>query len=147
MASVSDRRSRETDWLSRFFDWDAVFERIGEGMDEKVDTRIRELEKRFDSVGWGLLFLLFAALALPNGNAEYASAAAVGGLMLALNGVRIAMDVPVRWFSVVLGASMLIGGSAAVAGVKMDVFVIFFALAGVVTIAGALVRREQPRLA
>jgi hypothetical protein len=114
-------------------------------MDGTTDRRIHDLEKRFDGVGWGLLLLLFAALALPSGNAEYASAAAVGGLMLLLNGVRIAMDVPVRWFSVVLGASMLIGGSAAIFGVEMDVFVLFFALAGVITIAGALVHRERPR--
>ena len=91
-------------------------------MASTVITRSGELQKRFDDIGWGLLFLLFAALALPNGNAEYASAAAVGGLMLLLNLVRIVMDVPVRWFSVVLGASMLVGGSAAEFGVKMDVF-------------------------
>jgi hypothetical protein len=111
------------------------------------DARIEELQDRFDSIGWGLLFLLFAALALPNGSVEYASAAAVGGLMLALNGVRIVMSVPVRWFSVALGAVMLVAGSGALVGVKMDVFVLFFAAAGLITIAGALVHREQPRTA
>jgi hypothetical protein len=112
-----------------------------------VDGRIEELQDRFDSIGWGLLFLLFAALALPNGNVEYASAAAVGGLLLALNVVRVVMSVPVRGFSIILGAVMLVAGSGALVGVKMDVFVLFFVAAGMITIAGALIHREQPRTA
>jgi len=135
------------DWLVRFFDWYGVHKRMGDQMHGTNDARIDELQDRFDSIGWGLLFLLFAALALPNGNVEYASAAAVGGSMLALNGVRIVMSVPVRWFSVVLGAVMFVAGSGALVGVKMDVFVLFFAAAGMITIAGALVHREQPRTA
>ena len=107
-------------------------------MEITFDAPIHKLEKRFDAVGWGLLFLLLAALSLPRGNAEYVSAAAVGALMLVNNLARRLMDVPVRWFSVALGASMLIGGSAAVFGLHMDVFVLFFAIAGVVTLAGAL---------
>jgi hypothetical protein len=134
-------------WLLRFFDWYGAQKRMGDQMNGTGDTRIQELQKRFDGVGWGLLFLLFAALALPNGNVEYASAAAVGGSMLLLNVVRIATDVPVRWFSVILGASMLVGGSAAIFGVKMDVFVLFFALAGLVTIAGAFRKTGEPKAA
>ena len=113
--------------------------RIGEDIEITFDEPIHHLEKRFDAVGWGLLFLLFAALSLPNGNAEYASAAAVGALMLVNNLARRLMDVPVRWFSVVLGASFLIGGTTAVYGIKMDVLALFFAIGGVVLIAGAFV--------
>lgn len=114
--------------------------REGDQMNGSVGARSHDVEQRFDTVGWGLLFLLFAALALPRGNVEYVSVATVGGLMLALNVARRAMDVPVRWFSVILGASMLAGGAAAVLGVKTDLFVVFFALAGLVTIAGAFRR-------
>jgi hypothetical protein len=124
-----------SDWM----DW--LFQRGGKGMG-KLDAHAKELEDRLDTVGWGLLFLLFGALALPNGTAEYAAAAAIGAAMLGLNGLRIIMAVPVRWFSIILGAVMLVAGGAALAGTKMDVFVLFFALAGVVTIAGAVV---QPR--
>lgn len=111
-------------------------------MNGSLGARKHDLQGRFDAVGWGLLFLFFAALALPSGNVEYVSVAALGGLMLALNVVRVAVDVPIRWFSVILGASMLVGGGAAVLGVKMDLFVIFFALAGLVTIAGAFSRTD-----
>ena len=53
-----------------------------------MNDRKWDLERRLDDVGWGLLFLAFAALALPNGTAEYASVAAVGAAMLGLNAVR-----------------------------------------------------------
>jgi hypothetical protein len=67
--------------------------------------------------------------------------------MLALNVVRVVMSVPVRGFSIILGAVMLVAGSGALVGVKMDVFVLFFVAAGMITIAGALIHREQPRTA
>jgi hypothetical protein len=108
-----------------------------------IDPHKKELEERLDSVGWGLLFLLFGALALPNGTAEYASAAIVGAVMLGLNAARIVLDVPVRWFSIILGTVMAVAGSGALAGVHMDVFVLFFVFAGVVTIAGAALKPRR----
>ncbi len=108
-------------------------------MDETMNPRKRELQNTFDNVGWGLLFFLFAVLALPSGTAEYVSAAAVGAAMLGLNGLRILVAVPVRWFSIILGTVFLVGGTGALAGAHMDVFLLFFVLAGVITIVGALV--------
>jgi hypothetical protein len=107
-----------------------------------IDPHKRDLENRLDNIGWGLLFLLFGVLALPNGTAEYLSAAGVGAAMLGLNLVRVVVAVPVRWFSIVLGTAFLVGGSGAMAGQHMDVFVVFCVVAGVVTIAAAL---AQPR--
>lgn len=123
------------------------FEKLLPGKGDRVgkltDPHKRELEGRLDSVGWGLLFLLFGALALPNGIVEYASAAAVGAVMLALNVLRIVLDVPVRWFSIILGTVMAVAGSGALAGVHMDVFVLFFVLAGAVTIGGAIAKPRR----
>jgi hypothetical protein len=112
----------------------------GEGghMSKVVDSGKHELEGRFDAIGWGLLFFLFGALALPNGTAEYASVAALGAALLGLNGVRVAAGVPVRWFSVILGAALLIAGTGAMVSVHMDAFALFFVIAGVVTIGGAI---------
>jgi len=111
-------------------------------MDESMDLGKRELEGRFDAVGWGLLFILLGALALPKGPLLCASAA-VGGAMLALNGVRIAMGLPIRWFSVLLGSAILVAGGGALASVHMDAFVVFFLLAGVVTIASAVLKPRR----
>jgi putative copper export protein len=109
-------------------------------MSETRNVARRTLEDRLDDVGWGLLFLLFAALVLPNDVAEYVSVAAVGALMLGLNVARRAVGVRVGWFSIVLGAVALISGVGAIAGLEIDAFALFFALLGVVLITGAAVR-------
>jgi hypothetical protein len=142
--SSSEERSPGWDLEFKVSEWfDGLFQAEGDQMGESIDPSKRELEDRFDTIGWGLLFLLFGALALPNGTAEYASAAVVGAAMLGLNVLRIVLDVPVRWFSIILGTVMLVAGSGALAGVKMDVFVLFFVLAGAVTIAGAVVKPRR----
>ena len=130
-------------WHLEFSLWDwcvCLFPGMGDEMSELTDPHKRDLQSRFDTVGWGLLFLLFGVLALPSGTVEYASAAAVGAAMLGLNAVRIVADVPVRWFTIILGSVFVVGGSGALVGIHMDVFLLFFVLAGVVTIAGALVQ-------
>jgi hypothetical protein len=143
MASgASSPGGQETGWNLEFkvSDWiKELFADMGDHMNETIERRRQELERRFDNVGWGLLFLLIAVLALPNGMTEYVAAAAVGAAMVGLNGLRVAAGVAVRWFSVFLGASFLLGGSGAAAGLHMDVFLLFFAMAGVVTIFGAIV--------
>jgi len=143
MASgVSNPGGQETGWDLEFkvSDWiKGLFTDEGDHMGKTIDSRGQELARRFDNVGWGLLFLLIAVLALPNGMTEYVAAAAVGAAMLGLNGVRVAAGVPMRWFSVFLGTAFLVGGSGAAAGVHMDVFLLFFAMAGVVTIFGAII--------
>ena len=142
MASgVGTPDEESTGWALEFklSDWCAeLLRQGGDQVSGKIDPGKRELEGRFDAVGWGLLFLLFGALALPKGTTEYASAAVVGAAMLGLNGVRVAVGVPVRWFSVILGTAILVAGGGALSGVRMDAFVLFFVLAGAVTIAGAV---------
>lgn len=104
------------------------------------DTPGWTLEARLDEVGWGLLFLLFAAALLPSGVAEYALVAGVGFLMLGLNVTRRAAGIEVRWFSIILGTVAVIAGVGAVAGVMIDALALFFLALGVVTIGGAVVR-------
>jgi hypothetical protein len=94
-----------------------------------------------------LFFLFLAALALPSGTAEYVSVAVIGGLLVALNVARVATDVPVQWFGLIAGTSMLVGGAAAVYGARIDLFVLFFGLAGLITIAAAFRRPGLRRVA
>jgi Flp pilus assembly pilin Flp len=98
------------------------------------------LAARLDSVVWGLLFFLVAALAIPRGTTEYAVLAGLGAAMVLVNLVRVGTGIGPTWFSSILGASLLAGGVAALGGVHMDVVVLFFLFAGVVTVATALLR-------
>src|SRR3990172_7414230 len=109
-------------------------------MTETRNVPQRSLEDRLDDIAWGLLFLLLAALALPSGTVEYAAVAAVGALMLGLNVARHAAGVRVRWFSMVLGFVALVAGVGAMGGAKIDVFALTFAVLGVVSIVGAIIR-------
>lgn len=115
----------------------------GDRMSETTDPHRLQLENPLDNIGWGLLFLLFGVLALPSGTVEYVSAAAVGAAMLGLNGVRLLVALPLRWFSAILGTVFFVGGIGALVGVRVDVFLLFFVIAGVVTIAGALVQTAR----
>ncbi len=109
-------------------------------MGESADPGKAELEDRLDSIGWGLLFLVVGVLAIPNGTTEYVCAAAEGAALLGLNVLRLALAVPVGWFTMILGAAFLAGGVGALTGLHMDVFVLFFVAAGAVTIVGAIVK-------
>lgn len=127
-----------------FWDWcRGIFDGKGDQMERVANPAKHELERRLDSVGWGLLFLLVGVLALPNGTAEYAFAAGIGATMLGLNVVRVLLAVPVRWFSIILGAAFLAGGIGALAGLHMDIFVLFFVVAGAVTIVGAILKPKM----
>jgi hypothetical protein len=107
------------------------------------EQRQKRLESALDDVGWGLLLIGLAALAL-NGPAEAVAIAAVGGAFLLLNGARIRLGVPIRWFSTVLGAACLSGGLVALTtGVRVELFAIFFLLAGAVTVSSALLRLSR----
>ena len=99
------------------------------------------LDDRLDGVGWGLLFLLVAALALPNGTTEYAAVSLVATTLILLNLVRMAVGSGIAWFGMVLGVSMLIAGIGGLLGTHMDVFAVFFGVAGAVMIGGALLHR------
>ncbi len=129
-------------------DWAVTGSIAGESTDGaggagRAATGNREgLDDRLDTVGWGLVFLLFAVLAMPSGTATYAFAAGVGALMLGLNALRFALGVPVRSLSLVLGAATLAAAIGALAGVGIDAFVVFFVLLGLATIAGAVLRPD-----
>ncbi len=102
-----------------------------------------DLADRLETIAWGLVFLLFGAIALPSGTLEYVAVTAVGVGLLALNGFRVAAHVEVGWFSVVLGATAVVAGAAALGGVPVNDVAVFFGLAGAVLIVGAILRPRR----
>ncbi len=115
-------------------------------MNEMAQTTIpapaRSLPARFDSAGWGLLFILFGALALPRGEAESALVALTGAGMLVLNAARLRAGIEVSWFGVVLGMVAVVAGLGALVGAPVPAVPLFFVLLGLATIVGALVRER-----
>ncbi len=101
--------------------------------------------ERFNTVGWGLVFLLVGTLALPSGQVEFAAVAGVGALMLGLNAALIAAGRRLDLFTSVLGATALVAGLGAMAGVKIDVFALFFLLLGLAIIIVPLLRFADRR--
>ncbi len=150
-SGVSNSEEELPGWRLEFdlTDWIAWIFGGGNPVNASIDPEKRELEKRFESVGWGLLLLLVGAVAMPNGTAEYAAVAAIGAALVLLNVVRVALHMEIAWFGAVLGASLLIAGIGALAGFHMDAFVLFFAIGGAVTIVAAIARpsrKADPRL-
>jgi hypothetical protein len=106
-------------------------------VDRPIEDRNRS--DRYDTAGWGLLFLLLGAVFLPAGTGTYAAVTLIGLLMLALNAARLATGVAIRWFSVILGATAVLSGAGALAGVRIDALALFFAATGVALLVAAAV--------
>jgi hypothetical protein len=100
------------------------------------------LEDRLDTAAWGLLAVLVGVFALPGGPVTDGLAIATGAGLLGINAVRRSAGLPIRWFSSVLGAVVILAGAAALAGSHIDVFAAFFIALGVVTVVAAIARRN-----
>ena len=109
-------------------------------MGHTMNAGARPLAGRFDAAGWGLLLVLFGALALPRGVGEFALVAGTGAAMLGLNTLRAMAGVPVAWFGIILGAVALVAGVGAIVGVTVPAVALLFILLGLGTIIGAVVR-------
>lgn len=104
------------------------------------------LHERSDTIGWGLVFLLVGALVLPSGQLEYGLVAGVGALMLGLNAALVAGRRTFDLFTTVLGATALVAGVGALAGLKIDAFALFFILLGSVMVSVPFIRSAaRPR--
>jgi hypothetical protein len=111
------------------------------GHENETQLRAQALEARFEAAGWGLLLIMFGALVLPQGTAEFVLVAAAGAAMLGLNALRVRCGVPVSWFGIILGAVALVAGLAAIVGVTIPAFALLLMLLGLAMIVGAIVRR------
>lgn len=110
------------------------------GMAETTD-----LTHRIDVLGWGILLLMTGVLLLVPGMPEGAWLVGVGALLLGLAGVRRALGLTFGWFGVILGASALLAGLGAIAGVSIPVFALFLVACGLAIIAGGLSKDRAAR--
>jgi hypothetical protein len=105
----------------------------------------RTLDKRFETIGWGLFLLMVGGLALvPKSIApEGTWAIGVGLIMLGLNLARHLNGIPVSGFTVVVGFIALASGLGDVFGADLPIFPIVLILIGASIILRPMIERRH----
>jgi hypothetical protein len=91
---------------------------------------MRMLNKRYETVAWGVSFILLGVVnwfrGLPNG----AGALGIGMILLGLNAARYLSKIPTSGFTIILGVIALVFGAAEVLRdlLKLQIDVPFFPL-------------------
>jgi len=101
----------------------------------------QDLNKRLETVSWGLFLIMLGGLAFVKGVPEGTWLIGVGVIMLGLNAVRILLGIRASWFTLVLGTIALLSGLSSVLGVDIPVGPLLIILIGLAIVVRAL----QPR--
>jgi len=105
------------------------------------ESRQRDLNKRLETVGWGLFLIMLGGFALVKDVPEGTWLIGAGLIMLGLNAVRLLLGIRASWFTLVLGTIALLAGLSSVLGVDIPVGPLLIILIGLAII----VRAFQPR--
>lgn len=105
------------------------------------EARKQDLNKRLETVSWGLFLIMLGGLAFVKDVPEGTWLIGVGLIMLGLNAVRLVLGIRVSWFTVILGTIALLSGLSSVLGVDIPVGPLLIILIGLAIIVRAL----QPR--
>ncbi len=104
-------------------------------------ARKQDLNKRLETIGWGLFLIMLGGFALVKGVPEGTWLIGAGVIMLGLNAARMLLGIRVSWFSLILGTIALLSGLSSVLGVSIPVGPLLIILIGLAIIVRAL----QPR--
>lgn len=104
-------------------------------------ARKQELNKRLETVSWGLFLIMLGGLFLVPAVPPGTWLIGAGVIMLGLNGIRLLAGIRASWFTLVLGTIALLAGLGSVLGIDMPVGPILIILVGLAII----VRAFQPR--
>jgi hypothetical protein len=105
------------------------------------ESRQRDLNKRLETVGWGLFLIMLGGFALVKDVPEGTWLIGAGLIMLGLNAVRLLLGIRASWFTLILGTIALLAGLSSVLGVDIPVGPLLIILIGLAII----VRAFQPR--
>jgi len=108
-----------------------------------TNTARRDIIRRIDAIGWGLLFLMTGVLFLIPGLPDGTWLVGLGLLMLGGNATRLYIGLPLDRFGVIIGAGALLAGLGALAGMEIPVFELGLIACGLAIIAGQLGRAER----
>lgn len=105
------------------------------------DARKQDLNRRLETIGWGLFLIMIGGFALAKGVPEGTWLIGAGLIMLGLNAVRLVLGIRAGWFTLILGTIALLAGLGSVFGIDIPVGPLLIILIGLAII----VRAFQPR--
>ena len=100
----------------------------------------RELNRRLETISWGLFLIMLGGFGLLKSVPEGTWLIGAGAIMLGLNAVRLLLGIRISWFTVLLGTVALFSGLGSVYGVNIPVGPLLVILIGLAIILRALDR-------
>ena len=100
----------------------------------------RELNRRLETISWGLFLIMLGGFALLPSVKEGTWLIGAGVIMLGLNAVRLVLGIRTSGFTVILGTVALLSGLGSVYGVDIPVGPLLIILIGLAIIVRALDR-------
>jgi presenilin-like A22 family membrane protease len=110
-------------------------------MSSPLDAGKQDLNRRLETVGWGLFLIMLGGFALVKEVPEGTWLIGAGLIMLGLNAVRLLVGIRASWFTLILGAIALLSGLGSVFGIDIPVGPLLIILIGLAIVVRAL----QPR--
>lgn len=104
-------------------------------------ARKQDLNRRLETISWGLFLIMIGGFALVSGVPEGTWLIGAGLIMLGLNAVRLVVGIRASWFTLILGTIALLSGLGSVYGIDIPVGPLLIVLIGLAIIVRAL----QPR--
>lgn len=119
-------------------------------MTHALDTREKEINSRLDTIGWGVVLMIIGLSALAGSTSDWAWFSehgwmiAVGALFIGINLYRLAVGIPISWFTTILGAFAVSGGVADLTGVDLPVGPALLIAIGLAIVFSVWRRAERP---
>ncbi len=102
------------------------------------DPRKRELNRRLETMSWGLFLIMIGGFALLKDVPEGTWLIGAGVIMLGLNAVRLLVGIRASGFTLILGTIALLSGIGSVYGIDIPVGPLLIILIGLAIIVRAL---------
>lgn len=105
------------------------------------EARKADLNRRLETICWGLFLIMIGGFALVKSVPEGTWLIGAGVIMLGLNAVRLVVGIRVSWFTLILGTIALLSGLGSVYGIEIPVGPLLIILIGLAIIVRAFERR------
>ena len=113
-------------------------------MGEQLEARRVELDKRVDTLGWGVLFVVLGVVGLAPDLPEGSWLIAAGLVFLGVSLVRAFLRLPVSGFTTLVGVVALAAGIGSAAGWEAATWPIVLIVLGLSLVASVVYRAVRP---